>query len=138
MDAEHLQKSVAYCGLVCSFCGVSEVCSCKGENHCGKRLSPNGCYQYACCRSKGIQGCWECAGAPCEKDMLDVKKIKLRAFIRCIKEDGLERFCEYLAENQRNGIIYHRRGIFGDYDLESEEDVLTLLRSGSLGTVDVL
>jgi hypothetical protein len=131
MDVTQLKLSVACCGLVCGLCNPEEACSCRGENHCGKRLSPDGCYQYNCCRSKNLQGCWECAEAPCGKDMLGEKKVKLRAFIRCIKEDGLDRFSCYLMENQKNGIVYHRKGFFGDYDVESEEDVLTLLRTGS-------
>ena len=63
--------------------------------------------------------------------MLAPNKIKLRAFIRYIKEVGLEEFYQILEKNQQNGILYHRSGILGDYDLESEEAVLKLLRQSN-------
>lgn len=62
--------------------------------------------------------------------MLAPDKIKLRAFVRCIKEDGMKRFIEYVAVNRENGVVYHRNGIWGDYDLETEDMVLDLLRNG--------
>lgn len=129
MNANQIANSVAYCGLICALCQPETVCSCKGNNHCGKRLSPQGCYQYNCCRAKGLSGCWECEDAPCGKDMLAPEKIKLRAFVQCIKEDGLEQFSQYIAANQEKGLVYHRTGIMGDYDLETEDAVLALLRS---------
>ena len=122
------ENSVAYCGLICSFCSTDGRCSCKTDNHCGKRLSSEGCYQYNCCTSKGINGCWECADSPCGKDMLAIDKIKMRAFVRCIKEEGIQKFIEYLEQNEKDGIVYHRTGVIGDYDLSSESDVLNLLR----------
>ncbi|MHB8131700.1 MAG: hypothetical protein ACYDEX_22195 [Mobilitalea sp.] len=53
-------ESIAYCGLVCSLCHVADRCSgCHTENNCcGNRTSPEGCYQYNCCKEKGIEGCW--------------------------------------------------------------------------------
>lgn len=68
------ETAIAYCGLVCDFCYPNGGCSCKADNHCGKRLSEDGCYQY-------------------------------------------------------------RSGILGDYDLETEDEVLALLRQGTGGTV---
>lgn len=122
------ENSIAYCGLICSFCCTDGRCSCKSDNNCGKRLSPKGCYQYNCCQSKGISGCWECADAPCDRDMLAIDKIKMRAFIRCIKEDGIQKFIEYLEHNEKDGVVYHRTGVIGDYDLSGESEVLNLLR----------
>ena len=129
MSANQIADSVAYCGLICALCQPEAVCSCKGNNHCGKRLSPQGCYQYDCCRANGLNGCWECEDAPCGKDMLSLEKIKLRAFVQCIKEDGLEQFSQYIVDNQEKGLVYHRTGIMGDYDLKTEDAVLVLLRS---------
>jgi len=54
--------------------------------------------------------------------------IRLRAFARCAKEEGLEKLAEYVLRNQQNGILY---GHNKDYDnLGSEEAVLKLLRTG--------
>jgi hypothetical protein len=56
--------------------------------------------------------------------------IRLKAFIRCAKEDGVGKLAEYVLRNQRNGIMYgHQK----DYDgLESEDAVLRLLRTGHI------
>jgi hypothetical protein len=58
----------------------------------------------------------------------DSHDIRLRAFVRCAKEEGVEKLAEYVLKNQQNGICYgHQR----DYDgLGSEEAVLKLLRTG--------
>ena len=122
------EKSIAYCGLLCDLCNSNEECSCKSENHCGKRLSPQGCYQYTCCTEKGINGCWECEESPCGKDMLAPNKIKMRAFVKCIKEDGIDAFIRFIEENKKLVVIYHRTGVIGDYDLVNEDAVLQLLR----------
>jgi hypothetical protein len=132
MTKDEISNSIAYCGLLCFLCRPADACSCRSKNNCGKRLSPEGCFQYSCCTDKGLNGCWECPNAPCGKDMLAEDQIKIRAFVTCIKEDGLERFLEYIVRNTSKGIVYHREGIRGDYDLESEAEVLKLLRTGSL------
>jgi hypothetical protein len=56
---------------------------------------------------------------------------KLRAFIACIKEDGLDKFSQYIAANNADGLIYHRNGIYGDYDLDTEDAILALLKKRS-------
>lgn len=122
------EKSIAYCGLLCDLCNPYGGCNCKSDNNSGKRLSPQGCYQYTCCVEKGIKGCWECADSPCGKDMLAPNKIKMRTFVRCIKEDGIDKFISCIVYNKKQGIIYHKTGAFGDYDLKTEEAVLQLLR----------
>jgi hypothetical protein len=54
--------------------------------------------------------------------------IRLRAFVRCAKEEGVGKLAEYVLVNQQKGILYgHQK----DYDgLASEETVLSLLRTG--------
>ena len=130
MNKQLTSEQVAYCGLLCGLCQPGNACGCRANNHCGKRRSPNGCYQYDCCTSKGINGCWECADAPCGKDMLSAGRVKPRAFVTCIKEDGMADFLKFIERNANNGVVYHREGIRGDYDLDSEEAVLRLLRTG--------
>lgn len=124
---KQISESVARCGLICFLCRPPRICNCRANNHC-----KDGCFQYACCESKGLTGCWECPKAPCGEGMLAPDKIKIRAFISCIREDGLEQFAGYIVKNAQNGIVYHRDGIWGDYDLESEDAVLRLLRTGAL------
>lgn len=132
MDASKLKETIGCCGLICALCSPDGKCGCRSENHCGKRLSPNGCFQYECCKKKNIRGCFECSDAPCGIDMLAPEKIKLRAFIRCIREDGIDKFCGYIIKNMESGVVYHRSGIYGDYDLETEDEVLNLLRYGKI------
>ncbi len=122
------KDNIAYCGLVCSLCVSDGSCSCKSENNCGKRLSQEGCYQYTCCREKQLDGCWQCEEAPCGIDMLAKDKVKMRAFVRFIKEYGVSAFCEAFQRTQKEGCIYHRKGVIGDYDLDKEDDVIALLK----------
>lgn len=123
------EVDVAYCGLLCNLCVSDGSCNCKVNSHCGKRNTSEGCFQYNCCTSKGIQGCWECEDSPCDKDMLAKGQIKMRAFVRCIKEDGFDCFSNHIESTQKQGLIYHRNGVKGDYDLETEDEVLQLLRN---------
>ena len=60
--------------------------------------------------------------------MLAPNKIKMRAFVKCIKEDGIDTFVRYVEENKRLGVIYHKNGVVGDYDLATEDAVLQLIR----------
>lgn len=76
-------------------------------------------------RNKRVLGCEK---SPCGKDMLAPDKMKMRAFVKCIKEDGIDTFIRYIEANKKLGVIYHRTGVIGDYDLEIEDVVLQLLR----------
>ena len=140
LTVDEIAASIGYCGLVCKLCHLSDKCSgCKSEhNCCGRHLSGSGCYQYNCCVNKGIEGCWECEDFPCAEDMFsDSHDVRLRAFIRCAKEEGIEQLAEYVLVNSQKGIRYgHKK----DYDgLGSEEAVLSLLRSNksSLDTKEI-
>jgi hypothetical protein len=57
---------IAYCGLSCDHCFLTEWCgSCRtAYNACSyATCSPNGiCPTAACCKEKGIDGCWACDG----------------------------------------------------------------------------
>ena len=129
-DKYLIAQSIAYCGLVCKLCHVADSCSgCRSvDKCCGMRTSLKGCFQYSCCIEKGIEGCWECEFAPCDKGMFSVSRdLRLRAFIRFIKDNSKERIAECLYDNMQKGIYYgHGR----DYDnLASEQDVIKLLNS---------
>jgi hypothetical protein len=131
MTAKEISDNIGYCGLVCSFCHLSESCGgCKTSNNCcSKNLSETGCFQYDCCVSKKLNGCWECSDFPCNHDMFsESHDVRLRAFVRLAKEEGIQKLAEYVLKNQQNGILY---GHNKDYDhLGSEEAVLTFLRTG--------
>ena len=138
MKADQIKNSIAYCGLICLLCRDESECSCKADNNCGKRMSPEGCFQHDCCTTKGFNGCWECPDAPCDKDMFTPiepgrisSRRKLRAFITCMKEDGIDRFAQYITDSVGRGFVYHRTGVYGDYDLDTEDLILQLLRTGA-------
>lgn len=133
MTTQEVAASIAYCGLVCTYCHLADSCGgCKSQtNCCGRHLAEGGCFQYNCCVEKGLNGCWECDGFPCGEDMFsDSHDVRLRAFVRCAKEEGVDKLADYVLMNQQKGIQY---GHGKDYDgLGSEEKVLKLLRTGSV------
>jgi len=131
MNAEQVKNGISYCGLLCCLCSTDGSCNCKTGNHCGKRLSTEGCCQYTCCREKELNGCWECPDFCCDKDMFNEQHLRLKTFVKCIKEDGIDKFAEYILCNFENGVAYHTSGYTGDYDLETEEEILNLLRNGA-------
>lgn len=111
-----IADSIAYCGLVCKLCHFADNCDgCRSENNCcGLRNTAEGCYQYNCCTEKGIDGCWECDIAPCNKEMFsESHDVRLRAFIQYIKANGKDKLAERLYFNMQNGIYY---GHGKDYD----------------------
>jgi hypothetical protein len=135
LTVEEIRNSISYCGLVCKFCHFSDRCAgCKSlDNNCSKRLSPEGCFQYTCCKTKGLDGCWECAVFSCGKDMFAPEHgVRITAFVRCAKEEGVARLAEYLQRNVDRGLRYHVGNTEkGDYDnVEDEAQVFALLRTG--------
>lgn len=132
MEKEAIINSVAYCGLICNLCHLANECdgcrntASKCANHSGKW---EGCFHRNCCIEQKLNGCWECRDFPCGKDMYsETHDLKIRAFARLIKEEGLAKLAEYLIANENRGIQY---GYQKDYDFKSSEaEVLELLRTG--------
>lgn len=130
--AERISASTAPCGLICELC--SERTHCKGCNFSTQEEIACCCFQRKCCDEKGIRGCWECKEFPCGKDMHDVKEhgFRLVAFVEYIRDKGLKRFGEVIAENEEKGIIYHRdsANYTGDYDgFGSVKEVIDFMES---------
>lgn len=135
MDAKEVASSIGYCGLICKFCHEADHCGgCKSDNNCcGRHLSEQGCFQYNCCTTKGINGCWECSeSSSCTKDMFsEHHDIRNRVFVKVAKTEGINKLAQYVIDNQKNGIQY---GWNKDYDnLESEEAIIDLLHNGVKG-----
>jgi hypothetical protein len=129
-------QSIAPCGLVCALCWEREEgCpTCTGAER-EQDIPCGGCKQRRCCAEKGLSGCWECDEL-CQEGMFDPASHgpRLRAFVRCIREDGAVQLARYLVENEAEGLFYHTDKIHftGDYDKpETEEAILALLRFGS-------
>lgn len=132
MSIKEIADNIGYCGLICTFCHESDHCNgCKSNNNCcGRHLSTDGCFQYNCCISKGINGCWECSESPCTKDMFNEHHdIRNKTFVKVAKTEGIDKLAQYILGNQNSGILY---GWNKDYDnLESEEAIIDLLHNGT-------
>ncbi len=131
LKISHITDNVGYCGLICNLCHLADECGgCKSNsNSCERYLSDTGCYQYSCCKKRKLDGCWECEDFNCGKDMFsETHDVRLRAFVRFIKEHGLEILADCIIRNQNKGIRYgHQK----DYDgFETEEEVIELLLTG--------
>ncbi len=120
-------KFIAYCGLACCVCSENDNCIGCQSDGCDMH---GWCKNYNCCRSKSLNGCWECADFPCTGTMLD--KPRIRAFARFAKEYGTAELTKCLLRNKENGIIYHYGGqLVGDYDkCNSEDEIIELIKTG--------
>ncbi len=125
--AEEIADNIAPCGYVCGMCYDNVSRECKG---CQNQDEP--CPIRLCCKSRNIRGCWECSIFPCCE--CDFRSLRIRAFLRCAKEDGVEALAGYLLRNVEQDIHYHHgRTYIGDYDAcKTEEEVLSLLRTGKV------
>ena len=48
-----------------------------------------------------------------------------------IKRYGIEELLDCLERNEKNGVVYHREGINGDYDdFDNVEDLISFIKSG--------
>ena len=128
MNKQDIISSVAYCGLVCGLCHLASECNgCKatGGKCSANSEKENGCYHRNCCIDKGISGCWECEEFPCANQMfIGRTNGEIKGFCRCMKEDGIEKFIDYILENQEKGIPYGIKG----YGHMTEEEVVKILR----------
>jgi hypothetical protein len=131
-EIKYISSSIAFCGLVCKLCHLADSCDgCRSEKSCcGMRKTAEGRYQYNCCVEKGLDGCWGCDIAPCDKGMFSENHdVRLRAFIKYIKENGKDRLAERLYFNIQNGIYY---GHGKDYDGLGSIDAVINMLEGSL------
>lgn len=131
---EKIEKSIAPCGLICELC--SERTHCKGCNFSKDEEIGCLCYQRKCAKEKNIKGCWDCEEFCCGMDMHnpDEHGIRLVAFVRFAKENGLHKLAECIVNNEEDGEIYHRDHVnyTGDYDkFNTEDEVIELLMKGN-------
>ena len=71
------------------------------------------CENLKCSAERNLSACSECK-EECKKGLLS--KIKPYTFTLFIKRYGIDELLDCLERNEKNGIIYHREGIIGDYD----------------------
>ncbi len=119
------ELGIASCGLACCLCSENTVCKgCQVEAHEG----PERCENRDCCAEKGLSHCSACE-ADCRKGLL--AKIKPYAFTQFVKRYGEAQLLDCLAANEQKGVVYHREGIFGDYDaFDDVEALIEFIRTG--------
>lgn len=119
------ELGIARCGLACCLCSENEHCAgcnsgeCPDKDWCGNR---------SCSSDKNIDGCYAC-----DKDCRDglLAKIKPYAFTKFIKMYGIDTLLDCLEENEKNGVVYHREGINGDYDdFEDIDELIEFIKTG--------
>lgn len=119
------ELGIARCGLACCLC--SENTHCEG---CNSDACPDKawCENRACSTQKALPGCYMCA-QDCRKGLLS--KIKPYGFTVFAKRNGVEKLLECLERNEKNGVVYHRTGICGDYDaFDDVEELINFIKTG--------
>jgi len=119
------EMGIARCGLACCLSSENDRChGCDSEECPGVAF----CANRPCSMEKGIGHCYECK-EECTKGMLS--KIKPYGFTLFIKRYGEEELLNCLERNEKNGVVYHREGIIGDYDdFEDVEELIDFIKTG--------
>lgn len=120
------ELGIAKCGLACCLCAEHTNCKgCHAEDCAGKEW----CENRRCSMEKGLSYCFICAEQMCRKGILQKEKpYALTVFAR---KYGVDVLLDCLEKNEKNGILYHRTGIIGDYDNKTMEEVFNLLLNGA-------
>lgn len=119
------ELGIARCGLACCLCSENDKCSGCNSDACPDK---DWCENRRCTIEKGISHCYEC-NEDCKKGLLN--KIKPYAFTAFAKRYGAEKLLTCLEVNEKNGIIYYRDGINGDYDdFNSVEKLMDFIKTG--------
>ncbi len=131
MNKGELIPSIAYCGLICRLCFLSEKCDgCRSNNNeCERNLADKGCFQKQCCARKSIDGCWECSDLyNCKEGIYSQDKYsKVKAFALFIQKEGKDFFISRVIANAKKGLSVEKGK---DYDNLEIERVHELLRNG--------
>ncbi len=120
------ELGIARCGLACCLC--SENTSCSGCDS-GKCHDKEWCENRKCSIEKGYTHCY-CCSEDCRNGMLS--KIRPYAFTLFAKRYGEKMLLDCLERNEKNGIVYHRDGLVGDYDeFDDVDKLIAFIKDGS-------
>lgn len=119
------ELGIARCGLACCLCSENVTCNGCGSNECPDHDS---CENRKCSIAKELTHCYKCE-ENCQKGLLS--KIKPYTFTLFAKTYGEEQLLDCLERNEKNGIVYHREGINGDYDeFDDVEKLMKFIMTG--------
>ncbi len=128
---EDMERSIAYCGLVCARCFRAHECDgCKtAGNRCERNCADEGCFQKECCTRAGRDGCWECDQLPaCTQGIYAQGPMsKIKAFALFARAHGKRGLVEAIAANASRGWSVEKGR---DYDGKPIEQVLAMLGEG--------
>lgn len=119
------ELGIARCGLACCLCSENDHCRGCNSGDCPDKAW---CINRKCSIDKGLSHCFEC-NENCRKGLLG--KIKPYGFSLFNKRYGLEELLNCLERNEKNGVLYHRDGINGDYDeFDDAEKLINFIKTG--------
>lgn len=120
------ELGIARCGLACCLCSQSEKCGGCGSANCNGSAW---CKNLKCSKEKEVSHCFNCDDESCTKGLLG--KIKPYAFTLFIRRYGIDALLDCLSANEKNGVVYHRSGIVGDYDdFDDVEKLIEFIKTG--------
>lgn len=120
------ELGIARCGLACCLC--SENVKCSGCNS-GECPDKNWCENRKCSLEKELSACFKCSDEACKKGVLG--KIKPYTFSLFVRRYGVDELLDCLERNEKNGVVYHREGIVGDYDdFNDVEKLIEFIKTG--------
>ena len=119
------ELGIARCGLACCLCSENVECNGCGSNGCPGNDT---CENKKCSVVKDLTHCYKCE-ENCKKGLL--RKIKPYTFNLFAKKYGEEKLLDCLERNEKNGVVYHRDGINGDYDdFDDVEQLMNFILTG--------
>lgn len=121
------ELGIARCGLACCICSENADCSGCHSDSCHDK---DWCENRKCCIEKGYDHCFECPETECRKGMLG--KPKPFAFTEFARKNGVETLLDCLERNEAAGVVYHRSGITGDYDIDDEAVLMRFIENGKV------
>ena len=104
------ELGIARCGLACCLCHENITCNGCNSDECKDK---EWCENRKCSIEKEVSNCFLCEN-DCHKGLLS--KMKPYGFTVFAKRYGLEALLDCLERNEKNGVIYHRERLIGDYD----------------------
>ena len=119
------ELGIARCGLACCLCSENAACNGCSSDECHNR---EWCENRKCSIELNVDHCYNC-GSECRKGLL--AKIKPYGFTLFAKRYGEEALLDCLERNEKQGIVYHRKGINGDYDdFDDVEKLIDFIKTG--------
>ncbi len=123
-------QQIAYCGHHCSYCFYDDCSGCRSENPTcsyANLFEDKKCPNVTCCKSKGIDGCYECLElSQCEYGFFSRKDEQVaKATALFIQKYGLIEYDKTLVASMHNGVKYPE----AFNALNSVQKILQLLES---------